>query len=494
METKSVKNSVDKQTFFLAVGKIAALIANFAIPIFLTRMLSKDDYGFYSQFNTVLFFLVSFFSFTMSTNLYYFYPTVKSSKKKIIIFQSILFLILFGSLSAIFIYLPGVDDFILGSDLLKTFKNTIYFLTIFLAFISIIDPLYVVKRDVGMSIWFPPLQIILKAVFIIMFFIYIPTISSVINAIIISTSLVFLIALIYIYRTIKKLPGKELINSEIAMKQLQYNLPIGFALSIKVFAQRFDKLISITLLSASSYASYTIAFFGIPGIGQIYSAVSQVTVIDMTKSFSEGNKQHALQLYKDMVVKNLSFSIPLVLIVALNAKEIIKFLFTDKYLDATILFQMYLITIVFSMLGEGLILRASGDTKIYMKIYALILPVTLPLSYYLVSNYGTYGAMSGALISVILPRLLLIQKEIRVTESKLSYFFPWKRIRDVFSIALLCLIPFLFLKYFFSFNIYLILIASFLYLLSVYAIELKFNLFIIDLEKFTLLRKKYFKI
>ena len=87
MENDKKQISEGKQTFYLAAGKIFALLANMVIPLFLTRVFSKDDYGFYSQFNTVLFFLVGFFSFAMFTNMYYFYPTIEENKKKIVVFQ-----------------------------------------------------------------------------------------------------------------------------------------------------------------------------------------------------------------------------------------------------------------------------------------------------------------------------------------------------------------------------------------------------------------------
>ena len=47
--------------------------------------------------------------------------------------------------------------------------------------------------------------------------------------------------------------------------------------------------------------------------------------------YSAKDGKEALELYKNMIVKNLSFSIPLILIVGINAKEIISFLFTNKY-------------------------------------------------------------------------------------------------------------------------------------------------------------------
>src|SRR5690554_4974009 len=276
------KVSDNKQTFWLAFGKIIALLATLAVPLFLTRFLDKDEYGFYNQFNTVF------------------------------------------------------SSFFLANEQLQNYKITIYFLTIVLTLTSIIHPLYVVRKDIGISVWFPTFQVAIKAIAIVGFFLIIPNIESVINAIVISSILVLLIIASYLYKIFKNLPVSDSVDKKLMLEQFKYNLPIGLSVGLKTFTQRFDKLIGITYLSASSYASYSVAFFGIPGIQQIYDSISQVTIINMVKCFVNEEVEKAHLLYKSMVIKTMSFSIPLILIVCLNAKAIITFLFTAKYADATV--------------------------------------------------------------------------------------------------------------------------------------------------------------
>ena len=255
--------SDNKQSFYLALGQIIALLANFVIPIFLTRVLLKEEYGFYSQFNAVLFFLTGLFTFDIGTNLYYYYPTSENHKKKIIVFQTFVFMVCFSLLSALFIYIPVISNFILGTDELQQYKIIIYLLTIVLVITGIIQPLMVVKKDTKVSLWFPVLQVLLKALLIILFFLIIPGIQSIINSIIVSSVLIMMIVLHYVFKTIKELPGDKLTDKKTAIAQLRYNLPLSAALSLKLISIRFDKLISISFLSAASYASYSVAFFGI---------------------------------------------------------------------------------------------------------------------------------------------------------------------------------------------------------------------------------------
>lgn len=482
MENKQVSNN--KQTFWLAFGKIISLFATLIVPIFLTRFLNKDEYGFYNQFNTILYFLSSFFSFGMSSNLFYFYPSLQKDKIKSLVVHTLLFLLGFGLLSGFFIFIPIFSNFFLATEELQKYRIIIYFLTIILSLTTVIHPLYVVRKDVSISVWFPTFQVAIKAIAIVVFFLIIPSIDSVINAILVSSVLVLLVIVFYIHRVFKKLPRKASMDKELMKEQFKYNLPIGLSIGLKTFSQRFDKIIGITFLSTTSYASYSVAFFGIPGIQQIYDSISQVTIINMVKCFGKGEIEKAHDLYKSMVIKTLSFSVPIILIVLINAKEIITFLFTDKYADATILFQMYLISFVFVMLGAGLILRASGNTKFIIRAFLFASIISIPATYFLMKYYGAIGAMSGALLSIILPKIYQIKKEIDITQSSLTTFLPWKKISYIFLISVVSILPFIALNICLSDNnILKVIFTTIIYLTIVSLIEIKLNIFIIHKMK-----------
>lgn len=478
MSKKEVSDN--KQTFWLAFGKIISLLATLIVPLFLTRFLNKDEYGFYNQFNTILFFFSSFFSFGMYSNIFYFYPTLKKDKLKSLLINTLLFLLGFGLLAGLFIFIPVFSNFFLANEELQNYKVIIYVLTVILTLTTIIHPLYVVRKDVGISVWFPTFQVAIKAIAIVAFFLLIPSIDSVINAILVSSILVLALIAFYIHNIFKKLPKNTPVDQKLMKEQFKYNLPIGLGIAIKTFSQKFDKIIGITYLSASAYASYSVAFFGIPGIQQIYSSISQVTIVNMVKCFRNGEIAEAHSLYKNMVIKTLSFSVPIILIVALNAEIIITFLFTSKYSDATILFQLYLISFIFVMLGAGLILRASGKTKFIIRAFLFASIISIPATYYLIKNYGSIGAMSGALISIILPKIYQVKKEIEITKSTLTSFLPWKEIGKIFLISLICILPFAYITLLvIDRNIINVIIITILYLSIVSIIQIYLDIFVV---------------
>ena len=146
------------------------------------------------------------------------------------------------------------------------------------------------------------------------------------------------------------------------------------------------------------------------------------------------------------------------------------------------------------MLGAGIILRASDNTK-YIKnafIYSSI--ITVPATYFLVKYYGIFGGMNGALISIILPKLYMLRKEVEIMDTGISNFLPWKKISLIFMVSFFCITPLIVYNSFFKIeSVFLAIISSIIYLLVVSYIELRMNVFIIDRAGMDRILNKYLK-
>jgi len=261
---------------------------------------------------------------------------------------------------------------------------------------------------------------------------------------------------------------------------LHYAIPFGLAVGFSVIAQKFDKIVCISFLTTSAYATYTVAFFGVPGLQQFYTSISQVYLIQMVKEYQNKNIKGISDIYKSLVSKTYSFTIPALMIVTLYAKKIVVFLFTDKYSDSVPLFRVYLVSFLIVMLGSGLILRAMDKTKYTFISYLLSSIVTIPSTYFLIKYFNIWGAMCGSLVSIILPKIFMFFKEIRLVNSNIIKFFPWKKFTIISLISTISIIPFLLVEYFFTYGIVITILLVIVYLFFVSVLELKFEVFVVD--------------
>lgn len=478
---KHNKPSNAKQSGAIFTGKIMALIASFMMPFFLTRYLPKSDYGIYSQFSVVTAFCTSFFSMGIQSNLYYFYPTASTNKRKSLVSNTFILLILFSLVSISLIIIPGISRYIIGDESLLLYKGFIIIGIVLLMPLNIIEPLYVVRKDFITSVFYPPSEVVIRIVIIIGCALLFSGLNSIFLGVLITAFATLIFAIFYVSRDIGKLNSfRELVSLKIAKEQLHYAIPFGMAVGLNVIAQKFDKLVCISFLTPAAFATYSIAFYGIPGLQQLYSSISQVYLINMVTEHKNRNIKGISDIYKSLVTKTYSFTIPAIFIVALYAKKIVIFLFTANYSDSVPLFRIYLLSFFFIMLGSGLVLRAMDKTKFSFNAYLISSLITIPSTYFMIKYFNMWGALIGSLISIIFPKIFMIIKEMKLLNSNIINFYPWKKFAIIFLISLISIIPFLLIEFFLDYGIILVILFILVYLIIVSILEMKYNVFIFE--------------
>ena len=469
-------NKTNHIAVFIAIGKILAMVLNFVTPLFLTRFLTKGDYGIYSQFNTVFLFLGSIFGLGIQSNLYFFYPTVKTEKERsVLITNTFLLLSVTTTIGLLLFFIPAFSNWLLGGKELQQYVGIIVITTWLFVPTKVLDPLFTLRKDGSTSILFPPIEIVGKVVLIISSALIFGTIKGILIAVCIFQGLCYIFVIFYARRSGMSFRQYRFDWSSIK-KILAYSIPFGFAVILNTLSSRLDKLICISYLSTEQYAIYSLAFFGIPGVMQVYDALCQVNVMEMSKAYHDNNQKGILSLYRSFVLKTLSFSLPLILVVLVFAKPIVVLLFTDKYLDAVPFFQVYILTFIVAMLGAGTILRAINKTKMSLNAYAISAVFFIPATYILIRQFGMWGAMGGALIGNMLPRFIQIIMEMRQMHCSFKEYFPIKQMISILLIGFGLVVPVYLLNHFFNLHYFICGILGSIYILLAYSLEVKFGL------------------
>lgn len=479
MSTRKTTND-NRIALYVAIGKIMAMLAQFIMPLFLTRYLTKQDYGLYSQFYLIFGFLLSILGMGIPSSLYFFYPKSSDQEKNSLVWGTYLMLIIVGMIGCGVFMIPQVSHYIINNESLEHYVLLIS-ACVFLAMPSLmVDPLSVVRKDKLLAVFYHPLEIVCKIILVVVFALLFNSLTAIFHGVLILQFILFLLTFVYLIYHFRFSVGG--ISFDLLKKQIAYSLPFGIAVIMNTFAGRFDKLISISYLTAEEYATYSIAFFGVPGIMQIYDSLCQVNVTNMAKLYKENNMGGVLLEYKSFVVKTLSFSLPVIFIAFVYSPQIIELLFSSKYLDSVPFFRIYILTFILGMFGSGTILRAINRTKLSMKAYLISVLITIPLTIILVKYYGIWGAICAAVISTIIPKLIQIAFEIRCVNSSISEYFPWMTMMRLLLISLLCLVPVILLNSFVDINILFAILISVAYVVFVYALYIKHDIFIIDLD------------
>lgn len=470
----------NKFAVYVAAGRILAMLAQFAMPVFLTHYLSKSDYGLYAQFYLLLTFLGTIFCFGIQSNLYYFFPKYPLEKHSLLVWNNLIIMTLTGCLGITLFAIAPLRQVIIGTGGIDAYWNLIALCLILYIPTNLISTLAIVRKDKGLATFYPPIDIALKIAIII------PTalIFKSMNAIFIGVVSIQALQCAFIYGYVIHYYECNIkgIFTDVPLikEQLSYALPFGGAVIINTICQRFDKIVCVSYLTESEYAIYSLAFFGIPGIMQIYDSIVQVNVTNMSKAYANEDKDGVLKLYRDFVKQTLSFSLPLILIGIVFANQFIEFAFSDKYTATVPYFRIYLLTFIVAMIGCGTILRAVGRTKQSFHAFLISGLMYIPVCILLIRHFGINGAITSAVIGACLPRFIQTIFELRWAKISIDKFLPWIDISKIVGWSILFLIPVVLINRTLHIEVLAAILITLIYLLSTYVMQIKYDIFIVS--------------
>ena len=453
------------------------MLVSFAMPLILTRVLSQSDYGVFSQFFTLYMAFFVIFGLGFHSNLFYFYPTADKNGKDEYVSNTLFLLLTMTVLAIGILSIQFIGNLLLGTGPLREYSLPVILCIALAVPTNMVSPLLTVREDKTGAVLYPGVAALLRVGTVVVAALIKNDLHVVFNALIIYQTLILLWILFYTFSHHRIRFGKDKVRS-----QLVYSIPFGLSVAVQLFTHYFDKIVSIRFLDSVQYAIYATAFLSIPGINQIYESLCQVNVVNMTKGYQEGNLSQVRFLYRDFVVKTLSFSTPVILAVSLFAEEVIGFLYPDEYIEAAYYFRIYSLTFLTAMLGAGTILRAIGKTQFSLISYAASAVVSIPATYFLVKTYGIHGAIWGAVINMVLPRIIQMFFEAKQTESNIANYLDWKNLGYVLGLGLLLLIPLVAVKLLFHPSVWICIILSALYVALAYWLYVRKDVFLLPRE------------
>ncbi len=480
MEHKTSGNSRGKQIAGLICGNWMQMLLTFCTPVFLVRFLSRSDYGLYSQFYSVAMFLSGIFICAFPSGIYYFYTKIRPEERRAMLGNVYGAILLGAVLCSLVISFTPLGVRLLGNGGLCEYIYLIAVFVIFYMPASIITPYYVVRKDMLTGLFYPGGIQLLKTIGIVLGSFLGGTLFYTLIGVLIAQMMISGFVLFYcIYHT-REFQGAPWFSWTLVKEQVRYTAPFAISGILGIVTRYFDKLICISFMSSEEYALYAIAFFGIPGILQIYSSITEVYLVEMSKAFHEDRKSDALKLLKTLEYKAVSCSLPVIAAVMIFAPEIISLFFTPKYIGSAGYFRLYIFYFTFEVIASGLIARASGNTKLNLITGLASASISLPFTYFAVKYYGAWGGISGVLVGTLLQRLFYVYFEMRIVGATLRNYFPWKEFGKIFSVTIFFALPLIFLQYYCRFNVWIGGVFSGIYLMISYYCLIRWDVFIVD--------------
>ena len=217
-------------------------------------------------------------------------------------------------------------------------------------------------------------------------------------------------------------------------EQLTYTMPLALSIGSTAINQSIDKWY-VAAFDAQNFGVYSVAAQEIPLVPVLPYAVGAVLATRMVHAYKTDNRSRVLEYWLASTGRMSLLVVPLSLGFILCAPEIVALLFTERYLAATLPFQIYTVILLHRVGEYGIMLRASGDTRQLWLASLLLLASNALLSLPLTLAFGMTGAAAGTLLANLIAWLFILTRIARVVDTKFSGVLPWGLYGRTLSIA-----------------------------------------------------------
>ncbi|AHM57288.1 hypothetical protein EAL2_c20070 [Peptoclostridium acidaminophilum DSM 3953] len=428
----------------ITLARIVTMTTSIVQAMILSRLFDKYDYGTYSQIIIVMTILTNVTSFGLSSAVKYFASKTTNLNKQKEYFETIFnlniitgiigatILILTRDLVANYFSNPALQVMLLYVALRPMISNLV--LDYQNIFIANGMSLIISYRNIGIGIS----QLIITGIgaFIL----------RDIKYILILLLLLDVLQLIYFYfisRNRLYLNMQWKINKHLVHEIFSYSVPLAVALMIGTINIEVDKLIIGRFFSTDELAVYTNMSRELP-FSFIAVAISTVTLPKIINKFSDGKLADAKQIWAFSISLGFISTTMFCVLALLLHKEIITFLYSDKYLGSESVFVIYILVQLFRYTYFGTALNAAGMSRVIL-FYALItLALNVILDFTFLYYIGFIGPAYASLISIAFMGLIQLIHGSKILKSSFFELFIIKHNLTsivVFAIVGLLLFP-----------------------------------------------------
>lgn len=414
-----------EKTLLLTAGRLLGALSSFCIPIFLSRFLSVEDYGFYKLVMLVQATLMFVLPLGIDGSLLYF-MRADSARQHIYAFNVTALCLLLASLAGVVLWgaAAPLGAWLHQPQLAEHMGSFVPFLIFSLAS-NHLQVYFVYQDRLAFTLGFEICGQVYKALVTLIGFWYWQSIDFVMLGLAFWAALQTIFLLFYDLKPLwlQRTSPRTLFAA--LKRQIKYGLPLGGS-NLLVYLLDFDRLLISAFFGAKSFALYTVGCFQIPFVASIEATLADYMGLGMVEAKQKGDHEAFRRMWSSTCRLIFMVEIPLALFCACFAGAIIPTLYGSPYAASAGIFAIYsLIGLVRSERCD-MAFRALDATKILLAaqfFYAALSLAALSIGAYF---FGLNGAMLGKLLAHGAATLVKLWLFSRLSRTPLKALFDWK--------------------------------------------------------------------
>jgi O-antigen/teichoic acid export membrane protein len=412
----------------LVAGRVLAAALTFAVPLVLTRTLSRAAFGTYKQFFLIVSTVSLIGQLGLTQSLYYFLPR-GGRERGAYVTQAL------AALAAVGLV------FACGIGLLPWFGPFRWPLAVFAACMLATSPLEATLTSegrIGTSAAVFVLFEGLRAAALVGGALWLGGLAGCLWA----ATGVMLVRLLgaWALAAFRVLPGARP-TRETMSRQLAYALPYAGSAVLYVVQRQLGQYVVSVHFDAATFALFSVAMFHLMAVDIIYSPVSEVLIVRLGRAAAAGDFADARAAWHDAVLRLAELFLPLAALLWAVGSALLPALFTRKYQASVPIFAMMTLEVPVAVLALDAVMRAAAETRFLLWINATRVVLTLALVVAGIATLGLPGAAAGAVASELVGRLLMLGRARRFLRAGLRDLLPWRALAGIAARAAVPVLP-----------------------------------------------------
>ncbi|MGG0307052.1 oligosaccharide flippase family protein [Priestia megaterium] len=407
------------KSLLLLIGKVITILVNIISMMLISRYLSIHSYAEYRQIITALTLVVTISSVGLPSSIFYFFSPSKKeyylSNFYMVFFCCICLLIPISILSLYYFDYNFNTKLFSRNIGIFTLLFTLSFLT------ACVENLYIVYERFKLVVINSFVPNFLFLLLILTFSNNILNIDIIIRILLIREVIKLVFFLYFIKDNNFK---RKRVSFKVSKEILLFSIPVGISSLISAININIDKLLIGKLSTKENFAIIANASYEIPVLGLIGASLFNILISPLKEKYEKRDLQGTTKLWFRAGEIMIVIVVPITMACIIFAKEVVFFLFSDKFLKSVPLFQIYQINSLSRIFYYSSFFLAVRLNKLYTKNALINLILNLILNLVLIKIFGLWGAALANVISTQILILLQNRQIARVMGKKIYEIFP----------------------------------------------------------------------
>ena len=439
------KTSIGVDALKLTASKIITLAIVMITAMLLSRFLTLEEYGTYSQILLAINLITSLLMLGLPNSINYFLARAES-KEEMQKFLSVYYTLSTLLSIAVGLALVCVAPLIIkyfNNELIKTF---VYFFTVYpwtKIISSGIDNILIVYKKTSMLLIYR----VSNSIALLLIILIVQTLKLNFDTYMILFLAVEVVFAASVFIIVKGLSKKLYISldTDLIKKILTFSIPIGLASAVGTLNIEIDKLMIGNFFDVEHLAIYTNASKEMP-VTIIAMSLTAVLMPQLVRLLKKNKNNEAIELWSSATLLAYTFICVLATVFFVFAPDVMTLFYSEKYLPGVSVFRVFNIVLLLRCTYFGMILNSKGKTRFifYSSIASLVLNVIL--NYVLYYKLGFIGPAIATLLSQATINILQLVYSCRITNIKFKKIMPWNKMTIITVMNLLLGVILYFIK------------------------------------------------